>query len=146
MTELTDGDKVPQTGWLNAMDTYSLQRPEIQNQNIGKATVPWNPLQMILPSYIFLVSRSCPTLCNPMGCSPLVSSVQGISQGRILEWVAISFSKSLPDPGIEPWFSCIAGMFFTLWASFIAQLVKNPPTKQETPVQFLGQEDPLEKG
>ena len=33
-----------------------------------------------------------------------------------------------------------------LWASLIAQLVKNPPAMQETPVQFLGQEDPLEKG
>ena len=33
-----------------------------------------------------------------------------------------------------------------LWASLIAQLVKNLPATQETPVQFLGQEDPLEKG
>ena len=32
------------------------------------------------------------------------------------------------------------------WATFIAQLVKNPPAMQETPVRFLGQEDPLEKG
>ena len=32
------------------------------------------------------------------------------------------------------------------WASLIAQLVKNPPVMQETPVRFLGQEDPLEKG
>ena len=32
------------------------------------------------------------------------------------------------------------------WASLIAQLVKNPPAMQETPVRFLGQEDPLEKG
>ena len=32
------------------------------------------------------------------------------------------------------------------WASHVAQLVKNPSTMQETPVRFLGQEDPLEKG
>ena len=32
------------------------------------------------------------------------------------------------------------------WASLVAQLVKNPPAMQETPVQFLGKEDPLEKG
>ena len=32
------------------------------------------------------------------------------------------------------------------WASLVVQLVKNPPAMQETPVQFLGQEDPLEKG
>ena len=36
--------------------------------------------------------------------------------------------------------------FLCKWASLIAQLVKNPPVMQETPVQFLGQEDPLEKG
>ena len=36
--------------------------------------------------------------------------------------------------------------YFIHWASLIAQLVKNLPAMQETPVQFLGQEDPLEKG
>ena len=35
---------------------------------------------------------------------------------------------------------------FPLWSSPVAQLVKNPPAMQETPLQFLGQEDPLEKG
>ena len=40
-----------------------------------------------------LVAQLCPTLCDPMDCSPLVSSVQGILQVRILEWVAIPFSK-----------------------------------------------------
>ena len=40
-----------------------------------------------------LVPRSCPTLCNPMDCSPLGSSVHGILQARILEWVAIPFSR-----------------------------------------------------
>ena len=40
---------------------------------------------------------------------------------------------------------CMAG-FTSEWASLIAQLVKNPPIMQETPVQFLGQEYPLEKG
>ena len=38
------------------------------------------------------VSKSCPILCNPMDCSPPGSSVHGILQARILEWVAISFS------------------------------------------------------
>ena len=37
-------------------------------------------------------------------------------------------------------------MYKLLGASLVAQLVKNPPAMQETPVQFLGQEDPLEKG
>ena len=83
---------------------------------------------------------------TPVDCSWPGSSVHPIFQAKILEWVAISFSRGLPDPGIEPWFSCIAGRFFTLWASLVAQLVKNLPTMQETAVQFLGLEDPLEKG
>ena len=42
-----------------------------------------------------LVAQSCPTLtlCDPMDCSPPGSSVHGIFQARILEWVAISFSR-----------------------------------------------------
>ena len=41
-----------------------------------------------------LVTQSCPTLCDPMDCSPPGSSVLGILQARILEWVAISFSNA----------------------------------------------------
>ena len=48
-------------------------------------------------------AQSCPTLCDPVDCSLSGSSVHGILQARILEWVAISFSRDLPDPGIEPW-------------------------------------------
>ena len=40
--------------------------------------------------------------CDPMDCSPPGSSVHGISQARILEWIAISSPGDLPDPGIEP--------------------------------------------
>ena len=44
----------------------------------------------------------CPTLCDPMDCSPPGSSVHWILQARILEWIAVSSSKDLPDAGIEP--------------------------------------------
>ena len=47
-----------------------------------------------------LVAQLCLTLCNPMDCSPPGSSVHGILQARILEWVAMSLD--LPDPGIKP--------------------------------------------
>ena len=40
----------------------------------------------------FFITESCPTLCDPVDCSPPGSSVHGILQARILEWVAISFS------------------------------------------------------
>ena len=68
-----------------------------------------------------------------MDCSLPGSSVHGIFQARILEWVAISFSriKRFSLTGL-PW--------------YIVQLVKNLPAMQETLVQFLGWEDPLEKG
>ena len=42
--------------------------------------------------------QSCPTLCDPIDSSPLGSSVPGILQARILEWVAISFSSQLTLP------------------------------------------------
>ena len=48
------------------------------------------------------VAQSCPTLCNPKDCSLPGSSVHGIFQARVLEWVAISFSRDLPNPGIKP--------------------------------------------
>ena len=49
-----------------------------------------------------LVTQSCLTLCNLMDCSPPGSSVHGILQAKILEWVAIPFSTEFPDPGIKP--------------------------------------------
>ena len=45
-----------------------------------------------------LVTQSCPTLRNPMDCSPLDSSVNGILHVRILEWIAIPFSKGSYQP------------------------------------------------
>ena len=45
-----------------------------------------------------LVAQSCPTLCKPMDCSPPAFSVHGILQARILEWVAISFSRASSRP------------------------------------------------
>ena len=63
------------------------------------------------------VSQLCPTLCNSMDwCSPPGSSVHGILQARILEWVTIPASPGhLPDPVIEPVVSRIAGGFFNIW-------------------------------
>ena len=51
--------------------------------------------------------QSCPTLCEPMDCSPPGSSVHGILQARILEWVACPPPRDLSNPGIEPPFLCL---------------------------------------
>ena len=48
------------------------------------------------------IAQSCLTLCDPVDCGPQGSSVHGILQARILEWVAISYSRDLPEPGIKP--------------------------------------------
>ena len=51
---------------------------------------------------LVLVVQSCLTLCDPMACSLPDSSVHGIFQARILEWVATPFSRGSSDPGIQP--------------------------------------------
>ena len=53
-----------------------------------------------------LVAQSCPTLCNPMDYGPPGSSVHGILQGRILEWVAMPFSRGFSQPRDWTWVSC----------------------------------------
>ena len=61
-------------------------------------------------------AQPCPTLCDPMDCSPPGSSIRGILQARILEWVAILFSRgsSPPRDGTHvSGVSCMAGRFFT---------------------------------
>ena len=63
-----------------------------------------------------LVAQSCGTLCDPMDCSPWGSSVHGILQERILEWVAIPFSRGSSWLRDQMRVSCIAGRFFTTGA------------------------------
>ena len=52
--------------------------------------------------------------CDPMDYNPPGSSVHGILQAKILEWVAISFSRRSSQPRNQSWVSHIAGRFFTL--------------------------------
>ena len=59
-----------------------------------------------------LISKSCPTLYDPMDCSPPGSSVHGISQARVLKWVALPSPRALPDLGIKPMSPAQAGRFF----------------------------------
>jgi len=64
-----------------------------------------------------LVTQWCLTLCDPMDYSPPDSSVHGILQARILEWVAILFFKESLWPMDRTLVSCIAGGFFTIWVT-----------------------------
>ena len=60
-----------------------------------------------------LITQSCPTLWDPMDSSLPGSPVHGILQARILEWVAIHFSRGSPRPRDRTQVSCIEGRFFT---------------------------------
>ena len=71
---------------------------------------------------VVLDAQLCLILCSPIDCSLLGSSVHGILQARILESVAIPFSKPSFWLRDQTWVSCIAGRFFTIWATREAQL------------------------
>ena len=61
----------------------------------------------------------CQTLCNPMDCSPWGSSVCGIFQSRLLEWIAIPFFRGSSPLRDWNWVSHIAGGFLTIWAYYL---------------------------
>ena len=68
------------------------------------------------------VTQLCSTLCNPVDCSLPGSSIHGIFQARILEWVAISFSRGSSQPRDRTWVSHTAGRLFTVSATRKAML------------------------
>ena len=70
------------------------------------------PLLFSLSLPIVKAAQSCPTLCDPMDYT-----VHGILQVRILEWLAFPFSRGSSQPRDRTQASCIAGRFFTSWAT-----------------------------
>ena len=79
-----------------------------------------------------LVTETRPTLCDPMDYHPPGSTVHGIFQARILEWVVIPSSRGSSPPRDQAWVSCIAGRFFfffflTIWAT--REAIPPPPAK-----------------
>ena len=82
--------------WVQDLDRY-LTKEDIQMQiSIWKDAQHHMSLYMCV--CVHLVTKLCSILCNPMDYSPPHSSVHGISQARILEWVAISFSRESSWP------------------------------------------------
>ena len=100
-------------------------------------TIPdelWEATRLLLLEWACVFAellQLCPTLCNPMDCSPPDSSVYGILQARILEWVAMPSSRDIPDPGVEPTSLMpltLGGRFFTtsrIWEASAAVLLLN---------------------
>ena len=75
--------------------------------------------------FLEMNAQSCMTLCDPMDCSPPGSSVHGILQARILEWVAISFSRGSSLTRDRTQVSRVAGRLFTVWATIYSMNVLN---------------------
>ena len=84
-----------------------------------------------------LVILLCPPLCDPMDYSPPGSSVHGILQTRILEWVAISFTRRSSWPRDWTQLSCIAGRLFTVWTT---------REGNGNPLQYSCSENPMDGG
>ena len=77
-----------------------------------------------------LVIQLCLTLCDPMNCSLPGSSVHGILQTRILEWVVMPFSRGSSQPRDRTQVSRIVGGFFTIWATREAYELYGPVLKK----------------
>ena len=95
---------------------------------------------VVLPDSVqfSLLTQSCPTLCDPMDCSPLGSSVYGISQARILEWVFMPFSGGSSWPRDQTWVSCIGRQILYHWAAREAHmLIRRPKSKTLTIRNFI---------
>ena len=114
----TPGD-LPNPG----IETKSLASPAlaVQLRHQGRSTLvmgvnKYREMGVHSEDCVWLVAQSCPTLCDPMDCNLPGSSVHGILQARILEWVAISFSKwRLQSPMFDPVYSTSFFLFFNLY-------------------------------
>ena len=93
--------------------TVSHVSPSICHQVMGPDAVSWSCHE---------VTQSCLTLCDPMDSSPPGSSIHGIFQATVLDWVAISFSRGSSRPKDQTQVSHIAGRCFTVWATKEAQI------------------------
>ena len=91
-------------------------------------------------------SQLCLTFCDPMGCSLPGSSIHGLFRARVLEWVAISFSRRSSRPRDGTRVSCIVGRRFTVWATREVPLLPwcSPSQLPLTPVQIGSLETHLE--
>ena len=91
----------------------SSYRDVVGNKIIQVCFVPLESILQCEETMLVGVAQSYSTLCNPVDYSLSGSSVHGILQARILEWVAIAFSRESCRPRDQTQVSCIAGGFFT---------------------------------
>ena len=104
---------------ISPSNEYSEELGKLQFPRVGGVLVTKPPRPPPPPALKELqlktcCAQSCPTLCDPMDCSPPGSSIHGILQARILEWVAMPSSKGSSQPRDRTQVSHIAGRFFTV--------------------------------
>ena len=99
-------------------------------------------------------TQSCPTLGDPMDCSLPGSSIHGILQARIVDWVAMPSPENLPDPGMEPMSlisPALAVRFFrtrATWKAFICirHMSKSTRERNGSPLQYSCLGNPMDGG
>ena len=101
-------------GWINL---HFGQQSEFSRHSSNNCWMTVNGITFWGGGVKMLVAQSCLSLCDSRGCSPPGSSVCGILQAKILEWVAISFSRGSSRSWDRTQVLCIAGRFFTVWAT-----------------------------
>ena len=93
----------------------SSPEPQFKRINYLVLSLPlWSNSYIYYLTVLCLVAQLRLTLCDPVDCSLPGSSVHGILQTRILEWVATPFSRGSAQARDQTWVSCIAGRFFTI--------------------------------
>ena len=96
------------------IDNSKIQQKQVGNDEFGVSTTFVFNIYLYVNVYKVKVTQSCPTLCDPTDCSPPGFSVHGILQARILECIAIPFSRGSSQPRDQTQVSHIAGDPFTI--------------------------------
>ena len=105
---------------------------------MGKVKRTYTSVCVSLCACVCSVTQLCSTLCDHMDCSPPDSSVHGILQARILEWVATSFSRASSEPRDQTCLSCSGRRILFCWATREAQNIIN--TAKAGQPRFKGEE------
>ena len=87
-------------------ETETLLQTISRNQGFGRLSIVSSSFQVAC----VCVAQLCPTVYNPMDCSPPGSSVHGIFRARILEWVAVFFSRESSQPRDGTRISCVSSI------------------------------------
>ena len=85
--------------------------------DLNPAFTTWLLYHLVQDEWMNEVAQLCSTLCDPMDCSLPGSSVHGIFQAMVLEWIAISFSRRSSQPRDRTWVSRTVDRRFTIWAT-----------------------------